>query len=313
LPVDQATQVTAAVPYSSFVPATASPVARISAADAVLVVRHSSNTLTGVYTTSFDQSDTMDMISGTMTEVALDKMVSAAIDPTTFASRFSLVRPGVSGLAMSWQISAAPGYAVGAIAGPSLRSGSAAMADTMVTASYGNPFEARGWHAVLAFVASSGRTYTAMGASIGLGARIQTIVDPASVSVLDLPAPLAELISIDGKQLNMDGLSIALDPNAPHTVDVITETTPSASLYELDVVELVTVGTTMQRKELLNAISVTPTFTLPPAVFQTGHTYVLGFGAASGGFPNAMSGDLDTFTLPFSFSNVDSGAFQVTP
>lgn len=313
LPADQGTQITTSIPYSSFVPAAPWPLSRISAADAVLVLRHSNNTLTGMYSTSFDQSDAMDTISGTMAEVALDKTFSAMIDPTTFSSRFSLVRPGVSGLGMSWGIAAAPGYTVGAAFGPALRTGSAAMTDTMISASYGNPFEQRGWHAVAAFAASSARTYTAMGASITLGAQIETLVDPAAVSVLDLPAPLAELISIDGKQLNMDGLSIALDVTATHTVDVITETSPAASLYTLDVVELVTVGTALQRKEILNAVAVAPTFTLPPGVFQSGHTYVLAFGASSGGFPNAMSGDLDTFTMPYTFSSVDSGAFQVTP
>ena len=313
LPADQGTQISASVPYSSFVQASPSPLARISAADTVLVLRHSNSTLTGVLSTSFDQSDTMDAISGTMTEVPLDKTFMATIDPTTFASRFSLVRPGVSGLAMSWGVAAAPGYTVGAFLGPALRTGTSGANETMVSASYGNPFEQRGWHAVALFVASSSRTYTAMGASIALGAQIQTFVDPATVSVLDLPAPLAELISIDGKQLNMDGLSIALDGTATHTVDVITETTPAASLYTLDVVELVTVGTSLERKEIMNAIAVAPTFTLPPGVFQSGHTYVLMFGASSGGFPNATSGDLDTFTLPYTSSSVDSGAFQVTP
>ncbi len=313
LPLDQATQLTASVPYSSFVPITASPVARISSSDIVVVMRHSANTLTGVYTTSFDQSDTMDTISGMLSEVALDKTFSAMIDPPTFSSRFSTVRPGVTGLGMGWSIVAAPGYTVGALVGPLLRSGSAAMADTMIATSYGNPFEMRSWRAVFTFLASSGRTYTANGASVGLGAQIQTIVDPSAVSALDLPAPLAELISIDSTQLAMDGLTVHLDVTAPHTVTAVTETSPAASLYTLDVVELVTVGTMLQRKEILNAISTSSTFTLPPGVFQTGHTYVVNVGGASGGFPNAMSGDLDTVSLPFTLSNVDSGAFQVMP
>ncbi|MGE5184629.1 MAG: hypothetical protein ACM31C_21305 [Acidobacteriota bacterium] len=313
LPLDQATQIAASVPYSSFVPVTASPVTRITSSDVVVVMRHSANTLTGVYTTSFDQSDTMDTISGMLAEVALDKTFSATIDPTTFASRFSTVRPGVSGLALGWSISAAPGYTVGAVVGPLLRAGSAAMADTMISSSYGNPFEMRGWRAVLAFSASAGRTYTASGASIGLGAQIETVVDPSAASALELPAPLAELISIDSTQLNMDGLAVTLDVTAPHAVTAITETSPAASLYMLDVVELVTVGTMMERKEILNAVSTTATFSLPPGVLQTGHTYVLNVGAMSGGYPNASSGDLDTVTLPYTFSSVDSGAFQVMP
>lgn len=313
LPGVGAAMITATIPYSKFMPLTASPAARIDSSDAVLVLRHAGTTLTGMFATSFMQSDTMDTISGSMMEVASDKTLAASIDTTSFTTRFATVRPTVSGLAMSWQVTAAPGYMIGATVGPTLQSGTQKAGDTMVMGTYGNPFDSRGWHEVLQFTASSSRSYTLGGATTGLAAQITTVVDPSSVSVLDLPAPLAEQVSLDSNQLNVDGKSVSLDPSVAHVVDLITETSPAASLYFLDVDELVVTGTTVDRKPVLEAIDMQSSITLPPDTFQTNHVYVISAGTITGGFPNAAVGDLETKSLPFTIAQVDSGVFTVTP
>ncbi len=313
LPGAGATMVSASIPYSKFMPLTASPAARFTTADAVLVLRHAGSTLTGVFSTSLDQMDTMDTISGTMMEVASDRTLSASIITNNFTTRFATVRPAVSGLSMAWQVTAAPGYMLGAPTGPVLQAGTQKAGDTMVMGTYGNPFDTRGWHELLQFYAAAGRTYTLGGATAQLGAQITTLVDPRMVSALDLPAPLAEQVMLDTNQLNVDGKMVSLDPAVPHVVDLITETSPTASLYLLEVSELVVTGTTVDRKPVLDAIGMQATFTLPPNVFQTNHVYVISAGTLAGGYPNAGVGDLETQSLPFTIAQVDSGVFTVTP
>jgi hypothetical protein len=313
LPGAGATMVTASIPYSKFTPLTLSPAAKIANADAVLVMRHTGTTLTGVFSTSFDQNDTMDTISGTMMNVTPNQMLAASISTNNFTTRFATVRPTVSGLSMAWQVTAAPGYAIGATIGPSLQSGTQKAGDTMVTGTYGNPFSSRGWHEVLQFYAASGRTAMLGGATAQLGAQITTVVDPSMVSVLDLPAPLAEMVTLDSNQLNVDNKMVTLDPTAAHVVNVITETLPAAQLYLLEISELVVTGTSVARKPVLDAIGMQSSFTLPPNVFQTNHVYVITAGTTTGGFPNAAVGDIETTSLPFTTAVVDSGVFTVTP
>jgi hypothetical protein len=311
-----ATAINATIPYSSFNPLTGSPAAAIAATDAVLVLRYVGPLLTGVYQQAgFDQSATMDLIGGavTMDEVTASKSLSATIAPATFNSRLQSVRPGLtpSTLTMGWSITAAPGYAIGSINGPQLTAGSSVMADSMITTSYGNPFESQSWHAVLNFYAAESRTFTVGTTSLTFSAQLQSINEAANVSNLDFPAPLAEQISIDSHQLNSDGSNVALDVNASHAVSLLVESSPTATAYFLWVSEITTTGPTPMRKTVYDARSTDSTITLPAGVFKTGSMYVITAGAIAGGFPNIASGDIDTFALPYTYTLADSGLFTV--
>jgi hypothetical protein len=304
------------IPYAMFQVVTASPPAAIAANDAVLVLRHSGNQLTGVYQQpGFDQSPTMDTIGGavTMQEVALDKTLSATISPATYSSRFDTVRPGVApaSLGMAWTIVAAPGYQLPALVGPLLNAGNSAMADSMVSATFGNPFESLSWHALLQFSVTETRTFMMGTNSVTLFAQLVTLIEPAMASNLDLPAPLPEQIALDSHQLNSDGSNVALDITVPHSVSLLVEGTPPAQVYFVDVIELVVNGAAVERHIIVDARGTDPTIVLPPGTFKIGSTYTLSAGTITGGRPNAAIGDLDTTALPLSASQVDSGLFTV--
>jgi len=311
------TAINATVPYAMFNPVSASPAAAIAASDAVLVLRYVGPLLTGVYQQpGFDQSATMDLIGGavTMDEVTASKSLSATIAPTTYNSRLQTVRPGLTPttLGVSWSITATPSYTIGSVNGPQLMAGGAMMADTMVTASYGNPFESQSWHAILNFYASETRTFTIGTTTLTFSANMQTVTEAANASNMDFPAPLVEQVSIDSHQLNSDGSNVPLDVNASHTVSLLVESSPSAQLYFAIVYEI-TIDTAgaVQRKIVYDARSTDSTITLPPGVFKTGSMYVINGGAVSGAYPNADTGDLDTVSLPFTFNQSDSGLFTV--
>jgi hypothetical protein len=310
------TAIDATIPYAMFNPVTASPAAAISASDAVLVLRYVGPLLTGVdQQPGFDQSPTMDTIGGavTMDAVTASKTLTATIAPSTFNSRLQTVRPGLSpaSLAMSWSISATPGYSIAAVDGPQLTAGSSAMADTMIMTSYGNPFESQSWHAILRFYAVESRTFTVGQATVTFSALMNTLAEASSVTSLDFPAPVVEQISVDSHQLNSDGSNVPLDVNAAHSVSLLVESSPAAQLYYVIVAEVTINGAQVDRKTVLQARSTESTVTIPPGTFKTGSMYVITGAATTGGYTKAAEGDLDSFSLPYSYTTADSGLFTV--
>ena len=319
LPASSSSAISTTIPYAMFTPMTASPAARYTSADAVLVLRYSGAKLTGVYQAPpKDQADTTDAIgdaTATMQQVATDKMISGAPTPTAYDTRLQTATPAptAASLAMSYSINAVPGIAVGALGGPQLDAGAVATTSTggTLTGTYGNPFDTQGWKAVLQFVATETRQAMVGTTPATLAAQMATYQLASSTVTLDFPAPLPQMVSLDATQLASDGASVPLDPTATHTVTITTEASPAATLYVVDVVELVVNGNAIDRTVVLDARSTDPVITLPPGTFKQGSTYTLTAGTVAGGFTNVASGDLDAVALPFTVSQIDSGTFTV--
>jgi hypothetical protein len=314
IPVPPAMTISTSVPYASFAPMTPSPPARIAAEDTVVVLRFTGATLSGVYQTAFDQSDTMDAISGTMVAVTADQKVQAPIDPNALATRYTAARPAVASLALSWVVSAAPGASVGAATGTQLAAGGIMMTDTMVLGLYGNPFESLGWPALFTVSSSESRTFMFNGMPITLGANTRLVADAASTTMVDFAAPMPEQVDLDDNQLTVDGQSVTLDPSMPHTIKMLTENRP-ASVYALDLVELSATMPGGQSSEttVLHSLSSQPTFTIPPSILQSGHTYIPVVTTVASDYSGAASGDLTVRTLPAASATFTGGVFTVGP
>lgn len=310
-----ATTITASVPYSSFGRMTGSPAARITAQDIVVLERYAGNQLTGVYQVPpFDQTDAADPITASVVAVPANDPLNAAIDPTTYAQRFSAVRPAVAGLSMPWSITAAPGWELGTIEGPRLHAGSAATTDTAIAAMFGNPFESLGWHSLLRFITQATRTYMFQGTiAMTLSAQMYTLQEPSDTLTLDMPAGLPINIRANEVPLSTDGMTVPLDLTKGVVIDAITDrqdnTIYFAALYE---VAASADMTAVERTIVVDALTTgEPKITFPPDLFQVDHFYYIDFRCVQGGFVDAASGDLESLTLPYSVSRADSAVFQV--
>jgi hypothetical protein len=290
---------------------------RITTADAVYVLRHAGATLNGIGEVApFDQTGD-DVLSAQVTTIALDRTLDVAIDPSAAALRFTAARPAVPALGFSWTLRAAPGHEVAIDQGPQLAAAGVGLEETTIAASYGNPFEARGWRGVLLWSATASRTFVPAGQSAGVtlsAGLFQRELDPAAGVVLDLPAGLPELIRLDGRSLSIDGAVTIARPDRPLEVTVVTDR-DSATLHELEVHELVPSadGTAILRTRTFVATTLEPRFLLPPELFEPGKAYTLRAIAIAGGFPNAADGDLRARALPIAVGFLDSGVFEVAP
>ena len=310
LPAAAATAITATIPYSSFTPAVGNAPARITLADVVLVLRYTGATLSGVLqATPFDQTDGTDNVGGTMVSVTTDKTLSVPL-PTDLATRYSAVRPAVGTPGSSWSVTAAPGESMGVANGVPLLSGSPAAADTMVTGTYGDPFESLGWPAAFTLSTSASRTYMLNTIAVTLGASLSTQVD-ASATAAPLDAGLPTTILLGTTQLNSDGLMITVDPTAPVDVSFLADKS-SNTLYTATISELVMNGTAYDRQPVIAAVtSPDPKFLFPAGTLQSGHIYVIRAGCLQGGYTGAATGDLQTRSFPLSQGTLDSGVFTV--
>jgi hypothetical protein len=300
--------------YSSFSRMTGSPPARITSQDVVVVERYMGNQLTGVYQVPpFDQTDGTDPINANLVAVPANNSVSATVTPSAYIQRFNAVRPAVSTLGMSWVMTAAAGWSIGSNAGPLLNAGNVMMTDTMISTTWGNPYESLDWRSLLQFNTSTSRTYMFMGIALGLSAQMYVNAEPAMGMTLDMPAGLPINIRVNQVPLSTDGMSVMLDLTKAVEVDAITDrpnaTTYFVSLYE---VALSSDGMAVERKLLVDAaFTGEPKIKLPPELFQLGHYYYFDFRSMQGGFTNGATGDFQTLALPFSVSRADSAVFQV--
>lgn len=309
LPLAGAMAISTTIPYASFTATTASPRARISSMDRVVVLRYMGQTLTGsLEVPVFDQSDATDTLTGTMTAVTADTPFDAAVDPPTVASRYAAIQPAMSVPAMTWRVTASPGASVGATNGVGLAGGAVAMADTSISSSYSDPFAS--WPAVLTYTTAASRTYTLGGAPVTLSASLSSSLDPAAGLTLDLPAGLATGTSIAQTALITDGMPVSLDPTQPVAVDLTTDKAAN-SWYAIRIDEFTVVGASVSRTPVIEVLGPTPHLTLPPRVLQAGHTYTVVATCIAGGNPAAASGDLETFAFPISIGQVDSAVFTV--
>jgi hypothetical protein len=300
----------------------------ITTDDAFLILRYAGNgnALTGVAEVpAFTQTAGVTVVPpATMTKVTEDQMLTMTVAPTTIAARFTTVVPAVTMLQIGWSLQAAPGYAYAMNSGPLLQAGSLLETDTGVSMlPYGNPFAARGWHTLLTLGTTESRVYMAAGVAtpFTLFAGLNQFVDPAQPVTLEVPAGLPQAITLGGVRLAPDGLTIK-QPTAfvdvSFTVDTPTLTTgpaPAPTVYEVDVYDLVADATAMalERQLVYSAVSDAPKFSLPPEVFQVGHTYSLRAVANLGGFPSSDRGNFVDRQLPLAQGYLDGGVLTVVP
>jgi hypothetical protein len=316
------TAINTTLPYTSFVRTTASPAARITSQDVVVLLRYVGNLLTGVYQVPpFDQTDGMDMITANLLVVPANKPLSAMATPAAYEQRFTAVRPSVTGLSQGWLVNAAPGWSIGASSGPRLHAGSITPpmmppqpATAMVTTNFGNPFESLDWRSVFLFTVTASRTYMFMGTlALGLSAQLYMVTEPTGTVTLDMPAGLPINIRANQVPLSLDGMMVMLDLTKPVEVDAITDR-PNATFYLVALIEVAPSmdGMSATRTVLLDvATTGEPKVQIPPELFQVGHYYYFDVRSVQGGFTNAAMGDFVTYKLPYSVSRADSAVFQV--
>ena len=314
-PITNPTTFNVTLPYSSFTQMSASPKARITSLDTVVLLRYVANKLTGVYQSPpFDQSDGMDTIMASMLAVQPIKTLSAVAMPSVYGQRFSAVRPAVSGQGQSWLLTAAPGWSIGQTAGPRLDAATIAATDTSFTAMYGNPFESLDWRAMFSVASGTSRTHMFMDTiAMTLGATMQTIAEPTGTITIDFPAGLPINIRANQTPLSTDGMMLPLDLSKPVEVDAILDK-PGATLYVVTLVECTpnSDATAVDRTIVVDAlVTGEPKVRFPPDMFKVGSWYYLNFNVINGGFVNAASGDMQMYTLPSSASRADSAVFQV--
>jgi hypothetical protein len=300
--------------------AVAGPLAKITPTDAVLVMRRRMSALLdgtypldGVFQTSIDQTGT-DTLSGSLTDTAVDKMLSAQIAPTALATRYTAVRPAVGSLALGWACVAAPGYQRGAVNGPTLNDSGILPTATTITAAYGNPFASLGWKELLFYNSYESRTVTLPGGqTLGLNAGLETIVQPSASQTFDMPAGLPQSISLNEMPLATDNMTVTVDPTKYVHITMVNDRTAN-TFVEVALFEVLTPdATTVTTKLVIDALAVDPTaLVLPPDVFVAGHTYFIEASAHQGGFPNAATGDFQTQAPPFYVGYSFSGVFTVT-
>lgn len=288
---------------------------KLTAADSYLVLRYVGALLTGFgAATPFDQTGN-DTVNVAIADVAADQMLDVKIDPAKLAMRYTTARPAVSGLVMNWGLNAAPGYLVVQTTGPALRFGGILPTDTGIMAAYGNPFVARKWNTILTVATAETRTFMQPDTMlpVQLAAGMNQFIEPSAGYTIDLPAGLPELISLDGKPLSTDGLSLAR-PSKFVEVTFVSDA-DTATFYSVQIFDLLpnAAGTGLEPRLVAAAAADKPSFALPPETFLAGHTYTIRALVTVGGYPKIADGDFTTRSLPLAQSYLDSGVFTVTP
>ncbi|MBA3391387.1 MAG: hypothetical protein H0T89_02030 [Deltaproteobacteria bacterium] len=302
--------------YASMVSQTGRPLEKLTTADAVFVFRYLGNQLVGMLDVPPFEQTGMDTVSGTLVTLPLNQSLDARVDQAAVARRLTAVRPAVGAPTMSWSLRAAPGYQFGIDNGPLLHSAAVLAGDpTTITAAYANPFLTRDWKTLLTWSTRATRSYTipALALPVTLTAGMFQRAEPAPALALALPAGLPELISIDGRPLSTDGVTIA-QPTAPVVVTFVTDV-PQNTLYQLELVELAPnmAGTAIQQRIVLTVFAPTPELKVPVDAFEPGTHYTIRAITVKGGYPGVETGDLAARDLPVAVSFLDSGVFQVMP
>ena len=295
---------------------TGRPLEKLTRQDAYLVLRYLGAVLDGVAEAPpFDQTGNDTVTTATMTKVTADQTLDVVVAPTTITSRYTALRPAVTGVVMNWSVVAAPGYKIASNAGPALNSGAVAATDTGIAATYGNPFVARGWNTLFTLGTSASRSFTPANTTtpVTLFAGMSQLLEPAAGAIADLPAGLALTVSFNGTLLVTDGTQVPVPTSFVKVV--LTTDKPTAAFYTLQVIDLLpnADSTALTFHVVYVAASDQPTFSLPPEVFQAGHCYTLRSFSTVGGYPSIASGDLTDRGLPLAQSFFDSAVIEVTP
>jgi hypothetical protein len=303
---------------------------RLTARDAFFVLRYAGDALTGVAEAAPFEQTGDDTVAATMVPVDADRTIDVLLG-ADIAKRYTIVRPAVDDLSMSWSVVAAPGARVASIAGPVLNSGTVMAADTGVAARFGNPFAAppHGWSAIFTLVTTESREFMlpVAGADppvtlpVALFAGMSQYVDASQgvTGLVGLDAALPETIRLGGRSLSSDGLTIArptgfveIEIEIDLVADPATNTLYSVQLFDL-LPDPEMPPTRFEPRLVFEAHGTEVRFWLPPEIFQVGHSYTLRALSIAGGFPDIDNGNLTMRKLPLSQSFVDSGVFTVTP
>jgi hypothetical protein len=290
--------------------------------DAVLVLRFSGAKLTALLQVPpLDEVDGVNAVTGGMSPIAIDQNLAATIGAAGALTRLATVQPASTAApTLNWSVTAAPGFAIGNATGPQLEAGAAAMTDTTIAATYGNPFSTKGWRSTFVWAPTATRTYTtpAMGPGGGLPvtlfAQLVDVLDATAAGplVADLPAGMPQVVTLAGTPLTSDGAAVTADPATALAVS-FTADTASNTLYQMQLFELDPdpTNTVLQLRFKLGFTGAQPAFTIPAGTFDPTKLYALRAMCVSGGYPGLASGDLTQRTLPTSFGLADSGVFSV--
>jgi hypothetical protein len=288
---------------------------RLTMDDAFLVLRYVGNALTGVAEAAPFNQTGADTVTATMAPVAQDQTFELKIDPPKLATRYTAVRPAVSGLVMSWSAVAAPGARIAQNSGPLLNAAGVAPADVTIPVKYGNPFLGHHWSTIFTLGTYESRVYTPAGAMapVTLYAGLNQFIEPSAGFDLTLPAGLPEAISLDNKPLSNDGQTIA-PPTKLVEVSFISDNA-NATVFGAQLFDLVpnTAGTAIEERLVFSASSNQARFSLPPELFHAGHSYMIRAMCTYGGYPAIGNGDFVTRELPLAQGYLDSAVFTVTP
>lgn len=297
--------------FTAMTSITGRPLEKLTAADAVVVLRYVGNELRGALRAApFDQTSA-NTIAGTLSPVTIAPF-KVAIDQMDALRRYAAARPPVGTPTFSWTLRAAPGAQLNIDNGPLLASGAPTSA-TEISSQAGNPFEPD-WPSTLLLQAQATRSYTppSAGLPVTLAANLaqRAVLGPGVE--LKLPAGFPSKITIGGALLEADGASI---PTPTRAVEVTFTTEAPHTLYQLQLLKLVpnAGNTALVFEQRLSMAGAAPRFVLPPELFERGALYTLRAISVQGGFPGLAAGDLTQRELPVATALLDSGVFQVTP
>ena len=293
------------------------PLPKITAEDQLVALRYSVGTLNGsAIIPPFEQTGGSDPVTGTMTANTLAPL-DVRVDPAALVTRLNGTSPANTSIGMSWSVVAAPGWQRANNLGPVLVSAGVSTTDPgMLTTPYGNPFTSLGWNSLMTWAAGKTRAYTepvsTLAATLGSGLLHQD--EPSAGLMLDQPAGLPVLISINRQPLNSDGQAVMLDPTKAVELSLIADRTTN-TYYQWNVYELVPNAamppTALEYKLVYLAQATETSVTIPHDVFEAGKHYTIRGHAFAGGYPAAASGDYQTRALPHAVGYLDSGVFRV--
>jgi hypothetical protein len=253
-------------------------------------------------------------VNVTMVPVVLDRNASFTWDPPAVVQRLMTAKPTptvVNGT--SWNISAVPAAKYADGSGVQLHGGPGTTAGT-VAISYGNPFGAKAWDSVFSYATTVTRVVAPFdGTMVSLGTVLISVQAPPVGLVADHPQALPTEMKIAGTLLDVDGKAIAIDRTKNTEVSFVTDRA-NATFYQLQLFELeLQANATAKAVHKFDAVGPTTTFSVPNKFFEDNKVYFLKAVCIAGGVPNALSGDIETRSLPLGLGITDSGFFKVMP
>jgi hypothetical protein len=313
-----ATTITATVPYNATgFPSLVGtrPTPKLTALDQIVALRYVGNDLTAAgRVPPFDQTAGADPVVATLTAVP-HAPLDVKIDPAAVAMRLAGTSPPVSALSMAWSVVAAPAWQLANNNGPLLNAVGVAPTDPMmVTAMFGNPFSDLGWTSLFTWAANRSRAYTVPKFSLGLTLYAGLIHqdDVAPALVMDQPAGVPVLVSVNQTPLSQDGLTLTIDPTKAVTLSLVADRATNL-FYQWNIYEVVpnAAMTALEYKVAYVALSNETTMKVPNDVFVAGKVYMIRAHCIQGGFPTFASGDLKNRDVPYAVGYLDAGVFTV--